>query len=391
MALEPVQLRTFAEPDREAVQADAIAAVQTDHESFLARYAAMPDSFDGRYVCADLFKETFPAYAASPFARGRYNNAVHNAAAVLSAEQFRRVLADDSDPERIKAVFLTGIPGAGKTSAVLAGGDLPRDYRVVFEGQLIRPETSLPKIQQAIDAGLEPVIIAVHALPENALQNTFKRFSEVGRGASIGVMADIQGGLPDGLEQIRLHFGHIARLSIWDHRNRIDPRVHHGWDNIDLLRSEGNREQVHQRLKGALDRSAGAGRITENCYRQALGLAPVENGAGLDRPRASGRQADGDGRDLPPANRTSAVLIDAGRIERPEAGRRYIGRVVSITDTTAVQALKNGRHVAHDLAKITAAGGDLVKPGARLKIAYSAEGGGVTVATAPARTIDQGR
>ena len=144
-------------------------------------YAADPRSFGGRYVATDLFKETFAAYAASRESRNRYNAPVHNSAAVLSAEQFRRVLRQADDPARDTVVLLTGIPGAGKTSLVLAGGGLSPDTKAVFEGQLVKPETTIPKVQQVLDAGLRPVIIAVHATPESALRNTLKRFGEEGR------------------------------------------------------------------------------------------------------------------------------------------------------------------------------------------------------------------
>ena len=75
------------------VQEEVARAVERDAERFLAEYRAHPESFGGRYVCADLFKETFPQYRANQEARNRYNNPVHNAAAVLSSEQFRRALA----------------------------------------------------------------------------------------------------------------------------------------------------------------------------------------------------------------------------------------------------------------------------------------------------------
>lgn len=70
---------------------------------------------------------------------------------------------------------------------------LPEHIRCVFEGQMSNPVTTFEKIQQVLDAGLKPVIIAVHARPEDALQNTFRRFKEHGRGASINVMASIAG------------------------------------------------------------------------------------------------------------------------------------------------------------------------------------------------------
>ena len=76
-----------------------------------------PQSFEGRYVCSDLFKETFPEFSASNEARGRYNNPLHNSAAVLASEQFRRRVRDASRPEQDTVIFLTGVPGAGKTTA----------------------------------------------------------------------------------------------------------------------------------------------------------------------------------------------------------------------------------------------------------------------------------
>ena len=65
-------------------------AVEGDPERFLKRYVEHPESHDGRYISADLFKEMFDEFAQSKEARGRYNTPVHNAAAVLSAEQFRK-------------------------------------------------------------------------------------------------------------------------------------------------------------------------------------------------------------------------------------------------------------------------------------------------------------
>ncbi|HEX7883612.1 MAG TPA: hypothetical protein VF499_12845, partial [Afipia sp.] len=157
MALEPIRSLNVAEPDRADVQRRVIDAVQADPERFLTAYVAHKDSFGGRYVCADLMKDVIPEFAASKEARGRYNAVVHNAAAVLAAEQYRRVIADDSDPNRNLALFVTGMPGAGKTSTVqataMAAGGLSEDVRVIFEGQLVNAESSVEKVGQALDAG----------------------------------------------------------------------------------------------------------------------------------------------------------------------------------------------------------------------------------------------
>jgi hypothetical protein len=296
--LEPINRREFAQPERAAVQDEVIRAVEADPEPFITAYKADPGNFGGRYICADNFKDTFAQFAASPDARNRYNTPVHNAAAVLSSELYRRVVKDPSEPERDSAIFLTGIPGAGKTTAVLGAG-VPPTARVVFEGQLNRPAPSMEKIQMALDAGLRPEIYAVHVLPEVALRRTFKRFEEYGRGASIAVMADIQGGLPQGLQQIHDRFGDSVGLVILDNRFDGQHKELRGWQHLKQLTQEGNHARISERLRDELERHKAEGRISEACYRQANGDAPVPRPAELDQEGSRRDQSGIDGRGLP--------------------------------------------------------------------------------------------
>lgn len=281
LQLEPIRVNVYDQADRNNVQAAVIQAVRADPEWFIDTYKRDERSFEGRYVAADLFKETFEEFSASKESRNRYNGPVHNSAAVLSAELFRRNLADKSEPERDEVVFLTGTPGAGKTSSVMVGGELPGHVRMVFEGQMSNPVTSIEKVQQALDAGMRPVIQVVHALPENALANTHTRFEEQGRGASIQVMSSIQGRLPDSLAQIQKQYGEAVQLVVIDVRDRNNPAVHKGWENLDLLRSEGNHEHIKQRLSEALERHREQGHISPGAYRQSAGLPPLDRDIGL--------------------------------------------------------------------------------------------------------------
>ncbi|WP_254226047.1 zeta toxin family protein [Burkholderia multivorans] len=207
MKLEDIRYVNFEEPDRRRVQDNAIEAVKKDPGKFFDAYKADARSFEGRYVAADLFKETFPDFSASREARNRYNNPVHNSAAVLSSALFTENLAGPRVSGRDTVYFLTGSPGAGKTSMVLKSGELPRDAVMVFEGQMSNFETSRAKIQQVLDAGYRAHIIVVHARVENALDNTLQRFYEEGRGSSIATIANIVGRLPESLEQLNSVFG----------------------------------------------------------------------------------------------------------------------------------------------------------------------------------------
>lgn len=298
--MDPIIRRNYPEPDRADVQERIARAVEVNPEPFFARYLAHPQSFGGRYVCSDLFKETFPEFSASNEARNRYNNPLHNPAAVLAAEQFRRRLQDTTSPEQDTVIFLTGIPGAGKTTAVLDNDEMDPNVRVIYEGQLARPESVLPKIQQALDAGLKVAIIAVHLQPEAALLNTLNRFTREGRGASLEAMASIQGGLPDGLEAIHERFGNQVEFQPFDRRGgRHSLLEREGWEHRLELRSEGNYEHVKARLHAALDGHELASSFSPDAIRQARGLAPLARdqelhpGDGRQHPQPPARNPEG--------------------------------------------------------------------------------------------------
>jgi len=275
MPLEPIKRKGYTQKDRAEVEESVAAAVEADPDYFIEMYVNDRRSFTGRYVAADLFKETFWQYRESRESRNRYNAPVHNSAAVLSGEQFRRMLKCAKCPERDVAVFLTGILGAGKTSSVLSGGELPNHYRVIFEGQLSNLDTTTEKLEQAIAANLKPLIIVVHTLPEHALKNTIKRFYEEGRGASINVMSAIQGGLPGSLGEMHRFFGNKVSLIVQDNRDMSNPQPMMGWRHLSILLSEGNHDQIKQRLSDTIEQLYATDAISVPCYQQAIGGVPM--------------------------------------------------------------------------------------------------------------------
>lgn len=327
MPLDAIKRNEYPQPDRMTAQDAVIKAVESAPELFLDRYARDERSFGGRYVAADLFKETFPIFNESKEARNRYNGPVHNSAAVLSAEQLRRMLADQSQQQRTAAVFLTGIPGAGKTSSVLAGGQLPDDCRVIFEGQLSNPVTTIDKIGRALDAGLQPIIIVVHAMPLDALNNTLTRFNEEGRGAGIGVMASIQGGLPASLKEVHAKFGDVVQLKIFDYRDRANPRRLIGWDHLATLQSEGTYEQIRQNLSAALEEKWASKTISEAAYRQASGAHPLEYTRAMGGPGFKERGPDAHGRGVQTGDSQKDIL-SAPPGQQSSATRRRLAELV---------------------------------------------------------------
>ena len=270
--LSTIHRRVFDNLDRNEAQEAIARAVETNPEPFLTRFAELPQSLGGRFVSADLMKETFRQYTASKESRAWLNSPAHNAAAVLAAEQLRRVLAEPAEPGRETVLLVTGIPGAGKTSMVLESGALPSSAHAVYEGQLAESRVAVEKVRQVLEAGLQPQIVVVTLRPEQALDNTLSRFEEVGRGASVALMARIQSGLSEGLQAVRAEFGDRVALQIIDRRDPQNTVELRGWQNLKVVESEGTYEHIKERLATHLEERRPA--ISEAAYRQAAGLEP---------------------------------------------------------------------------------------------------------------------
>ena len=155
-----------------------------------------------------------------------------------------------------------------------------------MRGQLARPESVVPKIEQVLDAGLQPVIVAVHTPAEVALANNLRRYERHGRGASIEAMASIQGGLPQGLAAIYKRFGDRVEFQLFDRRQGLGAtQQKEGWEHVNELRSEGNYEHIKTRLHAALDQHAAAGEFRADAIAQARGLAtPLARDQGIAAP-----------------------------------------------------------------------------------------------------------
>lgn len=231
----------------------------------LEGYNKHPDTMSGRYICSDTFKELFPCFEAKEN-RALVNDAIHNSSAVLAATQFEEVLKRD-EPNKTKTIFITGIPGAGKTTSVK--NFITNDkVKLIFEGQLANPVPTIPKIEQCLQKKLDVTITAVHIEPEKALDNTFRRFNEYGRGGSIEVMSSIQGNLPSGLKKLKEHFGDKINIIAID-RNSDKNKILTDEKEIYKLINIGSKEEIFKRLKVKLDQDFQKGKIDKACFAQA--------------------------------------------------------------------------------------------------------------------------
>lgn len=263
----------FEDPDRTEVENRAIHLVETSADVLIAKYKALPDSMKGRYINSDLFKEIFPEYAASPAHRSVFNVPIHNSAAVLANELFHRMVAAQDPENRDRILFITGIPGAGKSTAIQKNAIDLADYKVIYEGQLSNFEQAKEKIKYCLSNKCSVDVFAFHRDPEGALRNTFSRFTTLGRGASITAMSNIQGNLGGSFEKLHKEFYQSVTFCVIDLRsNNLNPIC--GDSGIAILKCEGDVDAIRKRLECELERWRNAGRINEACYREAAGRSP---------------------------------------------------------------------------------------------------------------------
>jgi hypothetical protein len=129
-------------------------------------------------------------------------------------------------------------------------------------------------------------------------------------------MADIMGGLPEGLQAIQKEFGDQVVLIVRDARDRSKIKDYTGWDKLPLLESEGKRHDIYTRLEEQLSALERSGAISLDAARQARGDAPFAELSYVD-----GKKVERDGRDGLERGRTpgsgQAPVIEAGGLRVP--------------------------------------------------------------------------
>lgn len=206
-------------------------------------YKQLESSINGKYVCSDLFKETFPLYTKSLESRKKLSEVIHNSAACLAGEYFD-ILAKDKSVD--KCIFLSGVPGAGKSyfiQSIALSGQLD-DKTMIYEGD-ITTETIYEKIDKCVENGKDIFFLIVNPTLELAQRNAIARHFEIGRGASSETMARIMSKIPGALENIMKKYD--IELGIFDKHSNYDVYGTVGKESLDHL-NHGTYEEILDKL-----------------------------------------------------------------------------------------------------------------------------------------------
>jgi zeta toxin len=227
----------------------------------------------GNVLNADNAKELSPDYR-----RDRTNNAaaVHEGASWLVKKLYEEDLKK-VDPTKVNAVFFTaGGAGSGKTTAI-EGDDRVKSLltkaQVVYDGTLRPAVSAAKKIDQALAAGKEAIVMYVHRDPVDSFVNgVLPRAERTGRTVMLGEFAKQHMSIRDSMQELADKYKNEPRFSMGVLDNT------HGKGNARASSLETLLPPTHtdlgvlmKELRGHLDEAYKQGKISKAVYRATAG------------------------------------------------------------------------------------------------------------------------
>lgn len=247
----PIVYKKTLSGEADIVQREVMEEAFTKTQDCIDSYKKLPASHNGMFINADLFKEIFTKYSNSPEARKKYDLSVHNSSAWLSQKLFEQMI---DDPSIKGCIFLTGVPGAGKTiyiQSLFNAGKVPKGY-IVYEGNICNIPTTSAKIQMLKDRGKEVLIQVLSADVDLAYENVLERESDCGRGATIQTIAYIISSIKPAILQLNEMFDIDEIGVIFKYE---DNQMDYGTNGIEDVKRmpDYNREWVVSYLKAKIE------------------------------------------------------------------------------------------------------------------------------------------
>jgi hypothetical protein len=285
-------------PDQQTIEARFAAWILEDVDRAVAEYAKHPETQGGKVLNTDIARDLSRDYNATKDARSTLSAAVHEPASWLVKEIYRRRLAEaPAAGERAVVTFTAGGTGAGKSSAIAKVSAVQGAVdvsQIVYDTNMNTLDSARGRIEQALAAGKDVSLVFVARDPVVALtQGALPRAMRQGRTVPLAEHAKTHTGAAKVVKQLAKEYEGNDRVAI----TVIDNTGPNGSQAVAEIAMVGRIDytDLEARLREALDKEYGNGRISEVVYRGTLGEDAGK--AGIRRPAgdAAGAGKDPDG------------------------------------------------------------------------------------------------
>jgi hypothetical protein len=275
-----IPLADFAlTPAQKVMETRFRAQIARDPAGMKARYRA---EF-GNVISADSAKELSADYR-----KNRYDGAaaVHTPASWLSKELFAEDLQKPAPPGKENMVLFTaGGPGAGKTSAISQVGSLSAlagKAQIVFDGTMRPASKAIKLVEQTLRAGKTAQVVFTYRDPEEALTDgvlgrSKRQAAELGTGRTVPLreFAAQHASVLDSMKGLEAHFKNDPRVTIVAVNNSLGRGKAQKIELADVPRSLPA-DELHDKLRGVLDREYAKGNISSRLYRATMGASAAQ-------------------------------------------------------------------------------------------------------------------
>lgn len=227
----------------------------------------------GNVLNADNAKELSPDYQKDRTLAA----AVHEPASWLVKQLYNEELATVR-PDKLNTVFFTaGGAGSGKTTAIEGDPQTKATLskvQVIYDGTLRPAAAAAKKIDQALQAGKEVVIMYVHRDPVDAFVNgVLPRAERIGRTVPMREFANQYLSIQQSMQDLQEKYkdNKMFTLGVIDNSYGKGNAKVSSLDKLSPV-THASVEHMVSDLKGYLKESYDKGRISEKVYRATLGV-----------------------------------------------------------------------------------------------------------------------
>jgi hypothetical protein len=234
------------------------------------KYNKIKGTQGGRVLDVDIARELVPGY--KPEEAGK----VHEEASAIIKQRYAELLqgpvAKGKEPF---VLFTAGGSGAGKTTAIRTTLDgLRGKADIIYEGMMSKVESSVKKIDQALESGRDVNIAYVHRSPVDAWHSVLDRAEETGRTVPLDAHAEAHSNVQTTIEKLQGIYKDTPQVIFHAIDNNQGPGKAREvpFETLPKIETQNLKEQLHE---GLTERYR-AGSISEKTYRGSVPTAPNE-------------------------------------------------------------------------------------------------------------------